>query len=218
MPTTDPCIIIQGFLESSTSVPTEGVAADLEQFQKLLNEMLQPTDVTVLITFRLGSRTNAASQTRPRLLKIVLATLTDEETPTLEGVLLTETIVWNELLNLEESTSSGPGAMPAKLLKELAPQMFKPIALIFQTSFFTGCLPSDWKSATITLLFRGGSRASVNNYRPVSLTSICCKIMEKSINKALMQFHEQHHLLSDAQHGLRSGRSCLTNVPFALER
>ncbi|BHF79480.1 hypothetical protein SprV_0702260000 [Sparganum proliferum] len=56
----DSCIIIQGLPESSASTPRERVAADLEQFQKLLNEMLQPTeDVTVLKAFRLGSRTNA---------------------------------------------------------------------------------------------------------------------------------------------------------------
>ncbi|BHF84567.1 hypothetical protein SprV_0902771800 [Sparganum proliferum] len=142
----------------------------------------------------------------------------DEETPTLEAVFFTEAIVRNELLNLKESTSPGPDAIPAKLLKELAPEMSKPLALIFQTSFLIGCLPSDWKSATITPLFKGGSRASANNYRPVSLTSICCKIMKKIIKKTLMQFLEQHHLLSDAQHGFRSGRSCLTNLLFTLER
>nr|VZI13787.1 unnamed protein product [Spirometra erinaceieuropaei] len=144
--------------------------------------------------------------------------VTNEETPTLEAVFFTETIVRNELLNLKESTSPGPDAIPAKLLKRLAPEMSKPLALIFQTSFVTGCLPSDWKSATITPLFKGGSHAAANNYRPVSLTSICCNIMEKIINKALKQFIEQHHLLSDAQHGFRSGRSCLTSLLFTLKR
>ncbi|BHF76591.1 hypothetical protein SprV_0501969000 [Sparganum proliferum] len=404
------CIIIQGLPECSASTPRERVAADLEQFQKLLNEMLQPTeDVTVLKAFCLGSRTTAAPQTRPRPLKIVLdktAQLTcstealwltirapgsqsldiltvyrpprndpDTDAQLLEelrlfstrpttltvgdfnaphinwssasadcseaafdqqllrtsdnllltqhimfptrvregqqmncldlvftkssdnidvvnclrplgqgdhvflmweytlfslpaqpldsrpniwrgdfeqmrkdlspidwastlsddveedccqfkerrnayprAVLFTGIIVRNELLNLKESTSPGPDAIPAKLLKELAPEMSMPLALIFQTSFLTGWLPSDWKSATITPLFKGGSRASANNYRPVSLTSICCKMMEEIIKKALMQFLEQYHLLSDAQHGFRSGRSCLTNLLFTLER
>ncbi|BHF63214.1 hypothetical protein SprV_0200620500 [Sparganum proliferum] len=54
----------------------------------------------------------------------------DEETPTLEAVFFTETIVRNELLNLKESTSPGPDAIPAKLLKELAPEMSKPLAFI----------------------------------------------------------------------------------------
>nr|VZI34085.1 unnamed protein product [Spirometra erinaceieuropaei] len=144
-------------------------------------------------------------------------TFEDEGTPTLEAVFFTEKIVRNELINLKESTSPGPDAIPAKLLKELAPEMSTPLALIFQTSFVTGCLPSDWKSANITPLFKDGSCASANNYRPVSLTSICCKITKKIIKKGLMQFLEQHHLFSDAQHGFRSGRSCLTNLLFTLE-
>nr|VZI29558.1 unnamed protein product [Spirometra erinaceieuropaei] len=123
----------------------------------------------------------------------------DEEMPIIETVFSTEATVQKELLNLKESSFPGPNAIPVKLLKELAPEMFKPLALIFQTLFVTGCLSSDWKSATITQLFKGGSRASANNYRPVSLTSICCKIMEKIIKKALMQFLEQHHLLSGAK-------------------
>nr|VZI31523.1 unnamed protein product [Spirometra erinaceieuropaei] len=145
-------------------------------------------------------------------------TCEDEETPALEAVFFTETIVRNELINLKESTSPGPDAIPARLLMELALEMSKPLALIFQTLFVTRCLPSDWKSATITPLFKGGSRASANNYRPISLTSIYCKIMETISKKALMQFLEQHRLLSDAQHGFRSGRSCLTNLFFTLER
>nr|VZI50958.1 unnamed protein product [Spirometra erinaceieuropaei] len=42
--------------------------------------------------------------------------------------------------------------------------------------------------------------------------------MEKIIKKALVQFLEQHHLLSNAQHGFRNGKSCLTNLLFTLER
>ncbi|BHF77691.1 hypothetical protein SprV_0602080000 [Sparganum proliferum] len=51
------------------------------------------------------------------------STCEDEETPTLEAVFFTETIVRNELINLKESTSPGPDAIPVKLLKELAPKM-----------------------------------------------------------------------------------------------
>ncbi len=145
-------------------------------------------------------------------------TYEDDSIPFIDTVLFTEDMIRSELLNLKESTSPGPDAIPAKLLKELASEMAKPLALIFQASFVTGCLPSDWKTATITPIFKSGSRASANNYRPVSLTSICCKTMEKIIKKALMQFLEQNNLLSDAQHGFRSGRSCLTNLLFSLDR
>nr|VZI18002.1 unnamed protein product [Spirometra erinaceieuropaei] len=195
----DHYIIIQDLPESSVSTPAEGMEiSEYKDKTELLSQFFRSVVTSVPDFF--------------------FPICEDEEMPTLEAVFSTEVIARNELFNLKESTSPGTDAIPAKLLKELAPKMSKSLALIFQTSFLTGCLHSDWKSATITPLFKSGSRASANNYRPVSLTSICCKIMEKIIKQALMQFLEQHHLLSDAQHGFQSGRSCLTNLLFTLER
>nr|VZH96737.1 unnamed protein product [Spirometra erinaceieuropaei] len=144
-------------------------------------------------------------------------TCEDEETHTNKTAFLTEAIVQKELLNLKLSTSAGPDAIPAKLRKDLASETSKALSLLLQTSFATGCLPSYWKTATISPLFKDGSRASVNNDRSVGLTSICCQIMDKIIKKALMQFLEQHHLLPDAQQDFRSDRPCLTTLFFSLE-
>nr|VZI25743.1 unnamed protein product [Spirometra erinaceieuropaei] len=126
-------------------------------------------------------------------------------------------MVLTELLRLKESKSPDPDEIPAKILKEIAGELSKPLSMLFHTSFETGYLPPHWKSAWITPLYKGGSRVSANNYRPVSLTSICCKIMEKIIKQQLMQFLEQNHLLSDSQHGFRKGRSCVTNLLYCLE-
>nr|VZI11365.1 unnamed protein product [Spirometra erinaceieuropaei] len=85
----DHCVIIQGLPGSSASTPRERIAADLEQFQKLLNEMLQLTEgVTVLKEFRLGSRTNGARKTRPRPLKIVLVYRPPRNDPDADAQLL----------------------------------------------------------------------------------------------------------------------------------
>ncbi|BHF72724.1 hypothetical protein SprV_0401579400 [Sparganum proliferum] len=135
----------------------------------------------------------------------------------LETVQFTEGMVLAELLRLKESKSPGPDEIPAKILKELAGDFAKPLSMLFQTSFETGYLPPDWKSAWITPLYKGGIRVSANNYRPVSLTSICCKIMEKIIKQQLMQFLEQNHLLSDSQHGFRNCRSCVTTLFYCVE-
>nr|VZI15082.1 unnamed protein product [Spirometra erinaceieuropaei] len=139
------------------------------------------------------------------------------DTPNIETVQFTEGMVLTELLGLKESKSPGPDEIPAKILKELAGELSKPLSMLFHTSFETGYLPPDWKSAWITPLCKGGSRVSANNYRLVSLTSICCKIVEKIIKQQLMQFPEQNHLLSDSQHGFRKGRSCVTNLLYCLE-
>ncbi|BHF81444.1 hypothetical protein SprV_0702457400 [Sparganum proliferum] len=141
-----------------------------------------------------------------------------DEGPKIESVSFDEATVRKELMTLNESKSPGPDDIPPKLLKELAAELAKPLSMLFQASFEAGCLPADWKSARITPLHKGGSKASANNYRPISLTSICCKLMEKIIKRELMRFLEQHNLLSDAQHGFRSGRSCVTNLLNCLER
>nr|VZI42595.1 unnamed protein product [Spirometra erinaceieuropaei] len=96
-----------------------------------------------------------------------------EDTPIIETVQFTEGMVLTELLRLKESKSPGPDGIPAKILKELAGELSKPVSMLFHTSFETGYLPPDWKSAWITPLHKGGSRVSANSYRPVSLTSIC---------------------------------------------
>ncbi|VDL89960.1 unnamed protein product [Schistocephalus solidus] len=62
--------IIQGLVESPANDPKERISADLEQFQELINEMLQQLeDITILKAFRLRSNLNVTLQTRPRLLK-----------------------------------------------------------------------------------------------------------------------------------------------------
>ena len=42
------------------------------------------------------------------------------------------------------------------------------------------------KTANVTPLFKKGSKADVKNYRPVSLTSISCKILETIIKDQKM--------------------------------
>ncbi|BHF64669.1 hypothetical protein SprV_0200767500 [Sparganum proliferum] len=137
-----------------------------------------------------------------------------EEASIIESVQFTEGMV---LMKLEESISPGPDEIPAKILKELAGGLAKPFSMLFHTSIEARYLPPDWKSVWITWLFEGLSRVSANNYRPVSLTSIFFKIMEKIIKQQLMRFLEQNHLLPDFQHGFRKGRSCVTNVLYCLE-
>ncbi|BHF66871.1 hypothetical protein SprV_0200989400 [Sparganum proliferum] len=138
--------------------------------------------------------------------------------PTIEHVSFAEAIVRKELLKLNESKSPGPDDIPPKLLKELAGELSKSLSMLFQASFEAGYLPADWKSARITPIHKGGSKVLANNYRPISLTSICCKIMEKIIKREIMHFLEEHNLLCDAQHGFRRGRSCVTNLLYCLDR
>ena len=77
------------------------------------------------------------------------------------------------------NTTKSPG--PDKALYELANVIDKPLFIIFKKSFDTGIVPENWKVAIITALFKKRDKNLASNYRPVSLTSILCKLLEKLI-------------------------------------
>ena len=75
----------------------------------------------------------------------------------------------------------------------------------------------DWRDASITAIFKKGNRSEPGNYRPVSLTSIICKIMESIIKDKLVEHLQNFNLLNDSQHGFMKGKSCSTNLLEYLE-
>ena len=94
----------------------------------------------------------------------------------------------------------------------MAPSITPALTLIFQASFDQGQVPEDWKRANVTPLFKKGDKSKAANYRPVSLTSTCCKIMEHIVHSHLMNFLESNNILSDYQHSFRKKRSCETQL------
>ena len=91
---------------------------------------------------------------------------------------------------------------------EIAPVL----TLIYQRSIDTGILPLDWKQANISPIFKKGERSKASNYRPVSLTSVACKIIEHILHSHIMKYLDKHKVLNTAQHGFRSGHSCETQL------
>ena len=66
-------------------------------------------------------------------------------------------------------------------------------------------------------VFKKGAKNRPENYRPVSLTSITCKMLEHIITSSIMRHLEQHEILTDAQHGFRKQRSCETQLIITLQ-
>jgi len=87
--------------------------------------------------------------------------------------------------------------------EELAPAL----SVIFQKSIDTGDLPKSWLKANISPIFKKGDRTLASNYRPVSLTSICCKTLEHIIHSNIMKHFDQFSILTDKQHGFRRKHS-----------
>ena len=89
--------------------------------------------------------------------------------------------------------------------------------MVFTSCLEEGVVPPDWKLANVTPIFKSGSKGSPGNYRPVSLTSIICKVMESVLRDAMVDFLAQNELLRLSQHGFLRRRSTLTNLLEYLE-
>jgi len=76
--------------------------------------------------------------------------------------------------------------------------------------------PDEWKSAIIIPVFKKGVPSSVSNYRPVSLTCVLSKIMERVLSHKLYQYLKEHNVLYAAQHGFVKGGSTCSNLLESL--
>jgi len=90
-------------------------------------------------------------------------------------------VVKKKQQQLKTDKSPGPDSLHPLLLKECAAVIAKPLSLIFQQSYETGTLPDEWRTAHIVPIFKKGNRTDPADYRPVSLTSLPCEIMETII-------------------------------------
>ena len=130
---------------------------------------------------------------------------------------LSEETVKKLLLNVNTSKSPGPDGIHPRVLKEASNSIAKPLSIIFETSLNTGKLPLEWKQANITAIYKKGDKKEAGNYRPVSLTSVICKIMETLIRDSLVQFMNQNEYFSDRQYGFMKGRSTTLQLIRVME-
>lgn len=83
---------------------------------------------------------------------------------------------------------------------------------MFQQSLDTGCVPEDWKYAFVKAIFKSGQKSCPNNYRPISLTCISCKLLEHIIYSKIISHLNRNNILIQNQHGFREKRSCNTQL------
>ncbi|XP_072033236.1 uncharacterized protein [Amphiura filiformis] len=112
------------------------------------------------------------------------------------------------LSNLKPHTAAGPDNLPAYLLKEGAEELAPALTLLFQATLHQGKIPHEWKSAYVTPIFKKGDKHQPANYRPISLTSIVCKLMEHIMHSQIINHLNDHGLLTDKQFGFRKKHWC----------
>ena len=126
--------------------------------------------------------------------------------------------VLRALGRLNVSSSPGSDDIHPKFLRECSEFLVYPLLLIFVKSLRSGRLPLMWKFSLVTPIFKSGSRSSPSNYRPVSLTSVPCKLMEHVLVEHITSYLEEHGLLSDMQFGFRRGRSTEDQMLLVYDR
>lgn len=115
----------------------------------------------------------------------------------IDTISLNEAGILNLLLKLDCKKKAGPDDIPNEFLRRYAEWMAKYLFLIFNKSLTTCSLPSEWKMAKVIPIHKGGNKTDASNYRPISLTSTTCKLLEHIILKHITTYVEKkkfyHH-------------------------
>ena len=111
------------------------------------------------------------------------------------------------------SKTNGPGGILSTVLKKCAPEPAPVLAKLFQISFVTRTVPSEWKTAHVIDVPKKGSKHYPSNYRPISLLPIIYKVTERIICDQISGHLGKHYLLCDSRYGFQEKR--LTHDMFS---
>jgi hypothetical protein len=126
--------------------------------------------------------------------------------------------VRKKIRKLRSEAAGGPDEIGPRILKELEDEIVEALTMIFSKSLATGGIPGDWKKANVTPIYKKGAQTDAGNYRPVSLTSVCCKLMESVLRDKIMNHLLENKLINESQHGFMSNKSCCTNLLEFFEK
>ena len=164
----------------------------------------------ILNTFFAGVFTQEELSSMP----VLSERITGQEVSELE---VTPDNIRSKLASLNPSSAPGPDGIHPRILRETSHVICMPLALFFNRVLETGAIPHEWKLGRVVPIFKKGDKKDPRNYRPVSLTSVPCKVLESLVRDRLVAHLTDSHLLSVTQHGFRPKRSCNTQLIEVLE-
>jgi len=121
------------------------------------------------------------------------------------------------ILKLKGNSSPGPDGITSGFLKNVLALIANPLCKVFQKSIEEGVLPDDWKVAHIIPVYKKGDPQLPSQYRPVSLTSIVCKVLERVVRSQLLKYLERNNIIPHCQHGFLPKKSTVTNLIECLD-
>ena len=132
--------------------------------------------------------------------------------PTIDPLIINQNGVEKLLSGLNPSKAAGPDQIPCRILKELSVELAPIFAALFRQSLDTGALPSLWSQAFVSAIYKKGPRCMPENYCPISLTCVSCKLFEHILCRHIRNHLDQHGILTPLNHGFRTKHSCETQL------
>lgn len=132
--------------------------------------------------------------------------------PLMNSIIIDTRGISKIIQSLKPSSSPGVDLITSKFLQGTASYSSILLTKLFQQSIDSGSLPIQWKIGKVVAVHKSGSKESPLNYRPISLTSIPCKVLEHVLYTSIVTFLESNSFFTDAQHGFRKGFSCETQL------
>ena len=136
----------------------------------------------------------------------------------LETVVITQSKIIDKINKLKKTSAPGPDGISSRLLQNHINSLSFALSIIYENSLESGIVPLEWKIANVTPIFKKGAKGNVENYRPISLTSIPCKILESILKDAIMDHLLDSELLKSTQHGFMKNKSTVTNLLEFFEK
>ena len=110
------------------------------------------------------------------------------------------------------SKSSAIENVSTRMLKIAFSHAPQRLVKIFNLSFNSGMIPPFWKLSKVTPIPKSGNKRLINNYRPISLIPLPCKLIEKIVHNRVYGFLSREKVLTDCQGGFRPGHSTLDTL------
>jgi hypothetical protein len=147
------------------------------------------------------------------------APLAPEKLCSVESILnrLTPENVELKLAALNPNKASGSDKIHPRVLKQAARGFATPLCIMFKKSISSGTIPRLWKEANVSPIFKKGSRLDAVNYRPISLTSLPCKLLEGFVRETMTEHINYLRLFVKEQHGFVRNKSCVSNLLETLD-
>ena len=129
------------------------------------------------------------------------------------NISITDQDIIYAIQSMNADSAPGPDLVHGHFIKNVYCYLIQPLKLLFRKCIENGSVPEEWKKGIIVPLYKKNKKPeNPSSYRPVCLTSIICKLLERIVHKYLMVYLKQKDLISPSQHAFLAKKSTGTNL------